>query len=132
MILLDSSFIVAFNNEKDVHHKRAIDLWSKIETLEFGQYFISDYIFDEVISVSMRKTNKDGTITLGRNIIKSMPIVNIDNHLFDESWELFRELKQSLSFTDCTNLAILRLVGTKKITTFDKAFKTIKGLEVID
>ncbi len=132
MILLDTSFIVAFDNEKDVHYKRAREIWVRIEAMEFGQYFISDYIFDEVIAVSLRKTNKEGTINLGQTILKTTPIVNIDNHLFNESWRLFKVLKQNLSFTDCTCLVLLKLTDTKKIATFDKSFKELKEIEVVD
>ena len=131
-IFLDASFIIAFDNEKDVHHKEARELWKKIESAAFGQYFISDYIFDEVISVSLRKSNdKIGTVQLGEKLLQSMLIINIDNHIFKEAWEIFRESKLNLSFTDCTNLVLLKLIGSNKIATFDKAFKEIKGIEVI-
>jgi len=62
-IFLDASFIIALDNKDDVHHQKARDTWEKIEGMAFGQYFMSDYIFDEVISVSLRKSNdKAGTI----------------------------------------------------------------------
>lgn len=131
-ILLDASFIIAFDNEKDVHHKKAREIWKKIENLSFGQYFISDYIFDEIIGVSLRKTNKEGTVKLGQNIIASMPIINIDDSVFEQAWKLFEENNNGLSFTDCTNVILLDFIDTKKIATFDKAFKEIKNIEVIN
>lgn len=132
-IFIDSSFIIAFNNKQDVHHKNARALWDKIEGMVFGQYFISDYVFDEVVSVSLRKSNdKAGTVALGTKLLQSIPIINIDNHIFREAWKIFTDTKLNLSFTDCTNLALLELIGTNKIATFDKAFKEIKNIEVID
>jgi len=131
-ILLDSSFIIAFDNEDDVHHKTAIELWKNIEKLKFGQYFISDYLFDEIIAVSLRKTNKDDTIKLGEKIMKSPSMFHIDNHIFNKTWKIFKKINLNLSFTDCTNLFLMDLTGSKYIATFDKEFKKVKEIEVID
>ena len=132
-IFLDTSFIIAFDNEKDVHHKNAREIWKKIEAMAYGQYFISDYVFDEIIAVSLRKSgDKTGTATLGEKLLKSMPIINIDKHIFEEAWKVFLESKLNLSFTDCTNLVLLNLIGSNKIATFDKAFKEIKDIDVLN
>ena len=132
-IFLDTSFIIAFDNEKDVHHKNAREIWKKIEAMAYGQYFISDYIFDEIIAVSLRKSgDKNGTVALGEKLLKSMPIINVDKHIFEEAWKIFLESKLNLSFTDCTNLVLLNLIGSNKIATFDKAFKEIKDIDVIN
>ena len=131
-ILLDTSFIIAFDNVKDIHHKKARDLWSKIENMEHGLYFISDYIFDEIIAVSMRKTDKNSTIHLGQKLLNSIPLITIDNLTFNDTWKLFKETKENLSFTDCTNLVLLKLMSSKKIATFDKGFNDIKDVELIN
>ena len=131
-IILDSSFILAFDNLDDFHNKKAKELWKRIEGMEFGQYFISDYIFDEIIAVSMRKISKERAFVLGQQILKSVPIINIDKNIFNEAWNFFKESKLNLSFTDCTNLALLKLIGSKNIVTFDKAFKEIKEIDVIE
>jgi len=67
---------------------------------------------------------------MGKKLIRSVPMINIDNHLFEEAWRILIESK--LSFTDCTNLVLLKLIGSNKIATFDKAFKEIKDIEVIN
>ncbi len=132
-ILLDTSFVIAFDNEKDVHHKKAREIWNKIENIQYGQYFISDYIFDEIVAVSLRKSNdKKGTIVLCEKLIQSIPIINLDKHMFDEAWRIFKETKTNMNFTDCTNLVLLKLLGSDKIVTFDKAFKELDDVEVIE
>ena len=92
-IFLDASFILAFDNEADIHHKKTFPLWIKIANEEYGQYFISGYVFDEIAGVSMRKIGKEKTIELCSKIIKGIPIINIDQHMFDESWKIFKETK---------------------------------------
>ena len=130
-VLLDTSFIIAFDNERDVHHKNAAIIWNKIAKMDYGQYFISDHIFDEVIGVSLRRIGKEKTLGLCNKIIKSIPIINVDNQLFKESWNLFKESNLNLSFTDCTNIILTRLFKSNKIASFDEDFNKIKGIEVI-
>ena len=36
MIFIDASVFVAFGNEKDVHHKRALNLFEEIEKGRYG------------------------------------------------------------------------------------------------
>jgi len=133
MIFIDASFIIAFNSNKDIHHAKAKELWKCIENKDFGEYFISDHIFDEIISVSLRKSkDKDGTVMLGDKLIKTLPMVKINWDLFDDAWKIFKETKTNMGFTDCTNLAVMGLLNIAKIATFDKAFQKIEGLEVIN
>ena len=131
-LLLDTSFLIAFDNENDTHHNKARDLWPQIKERHFGVYFISDYIFDEIIAVTIRKKNKERAKTFGQQIRDSLDIINIDSYLIEEAWKLFNETKTNLNFTDCTNLALLNLLGNKKIATFDKGFIEINDIETIN
>ncbi len=136
-ILLDTSFLIAFDNEKDVHHKKARELWSKIKEKQFGIYFITDYIFDEVIAVTMRKKDFERAKILGKQIKESLDILNLDPYLFEEAWKLFENNKRKninekiLNFTDCTNVVLLEFLASNKIATFDDGFKNIEKIEII-
>ncbi len=130
-ILLDTSFLIALNNERDVHHPAAKTLWPEIEKEIYGKYFISDHIFDEIVAVTMRKAGKERAKLLGHHLLQSVPLINLDTHLFEETWKLFTQIKQNLSFTDCSNLILLQLINSNKIATFDKTFREIKNLEVL-
>ena len=130
-LLLDTSFLIAFHNERDVHHLKARTLWKTIEDLTHGQYFISDYIFDELMSVSLRKNGKEETLQLGNHVIHSIPLINIDATLFKETWKFFTTTNHNFSFTDCTNLIILKELGITTLATFDKEFTIIKDIELL-
>ena len=130
-VILDSSFIIALYNESDVHHRKAMDLWPKIRTNE-NSYFISDHIFDEIVAVILRKAGKEKAKSIGQHLIESMNIINVDLPIFNETWKIFQQTELNLSFTDCTNIALLKLIDSNKILTFDKAFNNVKGLKVID
>ena len=97
-----------------------------------GMPVTTDYIFDETLTVLMRKANKSVAIDVGDLILNSEIIfVEIDKIVFEAAWKIFQETK-SLSFTDCTNIAFMHMFGIKYIATFDKGFKNIKGIKVVD
>lgn len=129
-VLLDASFLIAFDNTDDVHNTRSRELWELIR--ERGGAFVSDYVFDEVMSVTMRKKGKERANRLGQHILDSIPVVTIDRHIFDQAWKQFSQSKLSLSFTDWTCIGVLNLIETKTIATFDKEFKKLPGVTVLD
>ena len=97
-ILLDASFILAVDNERDIHHNKTPNAWIKIANGEYGQYFISDYIFDEISGVSLRKIGKEKTLNLCQRIIHDVPIINIDQNIYKDKIKskLYRLYKYSL------------------------------------
>ena|SRR3989344_2366702 len=133
MIFLDSSFLIAIEVENDENHEKARDIVLKIISGDFGEIVISDYVFDETLTVTLLKT-KDlkKAILVGENLKVSSKIIRVEEDVFDMSWNIFKEQKNNkLSFTDCTNIAIMRINKIKNIATFDKDFKGIEGINVV-
>ncbi len=131
-ILLDASLFYAFKNNDDVHHKKAREIMRRIVTNVYGEPFTTNFIFDEVVSVTMRKKNKNEAKIIGKYLLDSeIHILNLDVKTFKKAWELFQG-KHTLNFTDCTSVALAQLADVKYIATFDKEFKKVKGIEVID
>ena len=58
MILLDASFIIAYFNEADVNHAKALRMAKDIDDGKYGPTVITGYIFDEVITVMLYRTRK--------------------------------------------------------------------------
>ena len=129
-VFLDASYFLALYNEKDVHHERAIMLAEKIDGNEYGQVLTSDDVFDEVVSVALRKFGKEKAQTLGKQIINSIFIVYGDKHLFEVAFEIFNDSKDTFSFTDCISQAIMDLAQIQYIATFDKLFEKL-DVEVV-
>ena len=124
-IFLDASYIIALYNDDDVHHQNAVSIASRINSYEFGQPIISDHVFDESVSVTLRKFGKEKAKILGRQILDSTFMVQCDRHLFDSAFEKFNSQKEPFSFTDCTTQAIMDLVQMRFIATFDKLFEKL-------
>lgn len=132
MIFIDASVILAYDNENDVHHKKAAAIFQELEGKN-KPYFISDYILNEVVGVTLRKCGKERAITLGEHLLKTMLILNVDDHLLQESWKLFQSTTAlNLSLVDCTSIVIIQLTNNRQIATFDKEFKKIEGINVLD
>jgi len=134
MIFLDSSFIISIEVETDQNHKRALEIQEKVIRGEFGPIVISDYVFDEVITVTFGKTKDlNKTSLVGENLRNSLKIIKIDNETFENTWEIFKNQKNTkFSFTDCSILALMEKEDIKNIATFDEDFKKIKTINIIN
>ena len=129
-ILLDASYFLALYNEGDVHHKKAALIAEKIDANEYGQVLTSDDVFDEVVSVALRKFGKEKAQVFGKQILDSVFILHGDNHIFNNAFKIFNSSKLPFSFTDCTTQAIIELAQTQCVATFDKLFEKL-DVEVI-
>jgi len=133
MIFLDSSFLVSVEVETDQNHEKAIKIRDEIIEGKFDKTVISDYIFDETITVTFGKTKDlNKAVLVGSNLKKSAEMIKIDEKSFEEAWEIFKNQKDTtFSFTDCTTVTLIKKENIANIATFDKDFKKIKGINVI-
>ena len=131
MILLDSSFIIALYNSRDERHQDAQKLIKEIANREFGDVFISDYVFDEVATGLARCIGHDEAVRICQLLLDSTYLTKVTEPIFRGSFEMFRKQKSKLSFTDCTNVVIMEDSGIKNIATFDSDFKSINYVNVV-
>ena len=50
MIVLDSSFLIAFHNERDSHHNAAYGLMERFLAGDWGRGLLLEYVFLEVVN----------------------------------------------------------------------------------
>ena len=133
MILLDSSLIVAYSNEADENHAKALKVVKDIDRGNHGTPVITDYIFDEVVTVMLAKTRDLArAIDLGEKLLNANLLLKIDEELFRLSWKIFGEQGRTIfSFADCTSVAVSRTNGISTIATFDEDFLEVKALKVV-
>lgn len=133
MIILDTSFIVAYYNEIDENHSIARELIKDIVNFKFGQLHITDYIFSETVTVGLiRLKNLDRAVRIGNYLLKAAKLIEVQKVGFNEAWGVFKKQKDTdLSFTDCTTIAVMHDTKITNIATFDEDFKTIKGINCV-
>ncbi|MBI2647270.1 type II toxin-antitoxin system VapC family toxin [Candidatus Woesearchaeota archaeon] len=124
-IFLDASYLIALYNESDMHHQNAASIAQRVNSNEFGHPITSDHVFDEAVSVTLRKFGKEKAQLLGKQILDSIFMVQCDRHLFDAAFRIFNSSEEPFSFTDCASQAIIGLVQIKFIATFDKLFEKL-------
>ena len=84
LILLDSSLIVAYSNQADENHSKAKQVVEDVAKERYGTPVITDYVFDEVVTVMLARTRSLARATkLGETLLEATQLVRIDEDLFD-------------------------------------------------
>ena len=127
-LLIDTSAIVSARNADDKNHKKAIDIMIRALKGEFGKLYISDYMFDEAVTIAYVRTgNRDFANDIGI-FARTRPInfYFIEPIDFERAWELYQQFyDKNFSFTDCTNIALMERHGIDTLFTYDFEFKGI-------
>lgn len=131
MLFIDTNIFLALDNIRDVHHNKAVELWKEIEAGKYGNYFTTDYVFNEVMGVTYRKFGKERAVLLGESILRSILIFNVDEHMLAAAWKIFSTIKWRLNMTDCTHIAVMEATSVLAIATFDKEFTKVKEINII-
>lgn len=129
MIMLDTSFIVAYFNTRDQNHSSAVKI-AKILANQNHELYITDYLFGEIATVSLvRLKNLEKAAQIGTTILEYCNLLHVDKDIFEHAWKIFSEQKLRLSFVDCTTIVVMKNQKIQKIATFDNDFNKIKGIE---
>jgi len=132
--LLDTSFLVAYLCERDVHHARAKDLFGRLR----GEVVpvMTDVVFGETVTVLARRS-KEWAFSFEAVVRDLMGLAERMARFavymlqeFDQVVDLVVESKGELSFNDALLVVGARQEGIGGIITFDEDFKPY--LKVID
>ena len=129
-VLLDTSFIIALNNVKDANYKNAQAIKILLKNKESGQSYISDYIFDELVTFLLAKSFPIRSIhEIGDALLaeESITFLKVDAEIFQKAWDLFKKFN-ALSFTDCTSIILAQEYNIKNIASFDADFDRMSFL----
>jgi len=116
MIILDTSFLIAFYNKRDSRHREALKIFDKIAN---DKLVISDYIFDEVVTFLRAKVPWIAQ-EVDENILENLNVIRVNDEDFRTAWELFNKFDE-LSFADCTTLSLSKRLKIRRVVTFDQS-----------
>lgn len=133
MIFLDTSFLIAYFNQRDENHQKTINLIKDIAEQKFGSLYMTDYVFNETVTVALiRMKSLERAKSIGDNLLKALEMIRIEEDVFLEAWKIFQSQKGTrFGFTDCTTIAAMRYGGINNIATFDEDFTKIRGINCI-
>lgn len=131
MIVLDSSFLIAYHNELDAHHNAAVPLMTRFLDAEWGRGLIIEYVFVEVVTVLLARRGAAVAAQIGRLLLTSKELEFVPcSSIFLEAWMHFsRQNKSRFSFTDVALLVECMRRGLP-LLTFDEEFRNVQGLIV--
>ena len=133
MIVLDSSFLVAYHNSRDAHHEAAAAAMAEFLDDSWGRGLLLEYVFLEVVTVLMarrgiRVASEVADVLLGARELEFVPC----SELFLDAVEAFQRQKRTrLSFVDATIINIARDRTDGLVATFDRELAGVKGIKAI-
>ena len=110
MIVLDSSFIVAFHNERDAHHSLARGWMERFLGGEWGRGLLLEYVFLEVMTVLLRRCDIGVAARVGRVLLDAgeLDFVPCSDLFPDAFWLFTRQGRARLSFLRMRRSPMLR------------------------
>ena len=133
VIVLDTSFLVAFHNERDVHHAAATKVMSRFLDAEWGPGLLLEYVFLEVVTVLRLRLDVTSAVEVGETLLRARELEFLPcSELFMDSFRTMRtEREAPLSFVDATILNVARRNDPGFIATFDRDFRGLDGVRVV-
>ena len=100
MIVLDSSFIVAFHNERDAHHSLARGWMERFLEGEWGRGLLLEYVFLEVMTVLLVRRDIGVAARVGWLLLEAGELDFVPcSDLFPDAFRMFtRQGRTRLSF----------------------------------
>jgi predicted nucleic acid-binding protein len=133
VIVLDSSFLVAYHNTRDAHHEAAAAAMADFLEGKWGRGLLLEYVFLEVVTVLMARRGPQiasdvAGVLLGARELEFVPC----SMLFLDAVETFqRQKKTRLSFVDSAIVNVARERSHGRVATFDKELAGVPGITAI-
>lgn len=132
MIVLDSSFLIAFHNERDFHHAKACALMHRFLAGAWGQGLLLEYVYLEIVTVLLVRRDLSIATRIGRVLLNADELEFVPcSDLFLETVEAFStQAGTRLSFADVAITGVARSRADGRILSFDEEFKKVSDLQI--
>ncbi|MBF0104724.1 MAG: PIN domain-containing protein [Deltaproteobacteria bacterium] len=125
MIFADTGAFVARFLGQDAHHQEVLKAWQRLER-SGKQVFTSNFVIDEVLTLTGRRAGYQFAAERGRNLYLSQILTILRPEDDDEQAALSLFLKyadQRVSFTDCVSFALMKKNKIRCAFSFDRHFQ---------
>ena len=133
VVVVDSSFLIAYHNTRDVHHAAATRAMLRLLGGEWGQALLLEYVFLEVVTVLMARRDLSAATEVAGRLLAAREVDFVPcSDFFFETLQTFRNQPDGrLSFTDAAIVTVARRNPPGVIATFDRDFNGIPGVTVV-
>ena len=133
MIVLDSSFVIAYHNTRDAHHAAAARAMVHLSAGHWGQALLLEYVFLEIVTVLRVRRDVAVAAEVADQLLQAREVDFVPcSDFFAETLSTFRTESAPLSLVDAAIVTVAR--RDKKggyVATFDADFNDIAGIKVI-
>lgn len=133
MIVLDSSFLIAFYNQRDSQHAAAAVLMDRFLAGEWGAGLLLEYVFLEVMTVLMVRRDVQVAVRVGRVLLDAQELEFVPcSDFFPDTFAGFSNQPGThLSFTDAAIVLSARSRADGLVLTFDQEFRRLDGIRAL-
>jgi predicted nucleic acid-binding protein len=133
VVVLDSSFLIAYHNTRDVHHAAATRGMLRLLDGEWGQALLLEYVFLEVATVLLARRSLAVAADVAARLLHAREVEFVPcSDLFFETLATFRSQSAGrLSFTDAAIVTVARRHPPGLVATFDADFQGTAGVTVV-
>ncbi|MFW5977775.1 MAG: type II toxin-antitoxin system VapC family toxin [Halohasta sp.] len=129
-VLVDTGVLYADHDTDASRHEAARRALGAVYDGEFGQPYVSDYIFDEAVTLTQRRAGAfEPAKQLGdriRGVGSNPPVYEllwVSAAVFSDAVDVFEQYDdQELSFTDATTVALAARHAVDSVLSFDDDF----------
>lgn len=138
--LLDSNFIIALMDGKDVYHQRASKLFDQIQG-DGNEIFLSDLLINETLSVFAKRCEAQKREAdfqrLAKKFLESiqgLPLLclyDLFNEKLNRIVDIMIHHRARFNFHDALMLLLLQEIPEVVLVTFDTDFKDLPDVKVL-
>lgn len=133
MIVLDSSFLIAYHNTRDVHHAAAARAMVRLVAGEWGRALLLEYVVLEIATVLLARRGLAVANEVTARLLQAREVEFVPcSDLFLEALKVFRtQTTERLSFADAAIVTVARRQRPGFVATFDADFRGVDGVTVV-
>jgi predicted nucleic acid-binding protein len=125
-LLVDTGVLYAHHDRDAEHHEAAKEAMTAVLNGEYGQPYVTDYVYDETVTLTRRRMEGfDDAKTVSDRILgtDALKLIRIERRYFEKAVETFERYKdQSLSFTDASTVSVTEEREIDYVLSFDDDF----------
>ena len=137
-ILVDTSFLVAQLDERDVHHQTAKALHELFRKREVAYIYLDSVVNETVTELARRVLEqKADPRPIIKRLRKEIPTEMLDwtgpelPRLWERTLDTLETYKGRLSFNDCLLVIVSQEGGIEWLASFDQSFDQVSGIKRI-
>ena len=134
MIVLDSSFLIGFYNDRDGHHPKASSLMRDFLDGRWGKGLLLEYVFLEVMNVLLIRTELAKAASVAGILLESeeLEFVPCSDFFADTVKSFISQRKTKLSFTDSAIATVALKRSDGLVLTFDEEFRKLPAIRLAE